>query len=147
MKKHQCALYLLWLGLEMILWWLQKWFRAPIKTYDIGSLSEAKFPHRNCVYIHFAYKSCTRCMQLMYTKCIQNVSHILTNFCIHFVYKTKISLAANFFIQNVYKRLLKCGIHFVCILYTLCVYTAILIYKNITKIMYTIVYKIYTECI
>ena len=108
---------------------------------------DSKFPHRNCVYIHFACKSCTRCMQLMYTKCIQNVSHILTNFCIHFVYKTKISFAANFFIQNVYKRLLKCGIHFVCILYTLCVYTAILIYKNITKIMYTIVYKIYTECI
>ena len=95
---------------------------------------DSKFPHRNCVYIHFAYKSCTRCIQLMYTKCIQNVSHILTNFCIHFEYKTKISLAANFFIQNVYKRLLKCGIHFVCILYTLCVYTAILIYKKSQKL-------------
>ena len=37
--------------------------------------------------IHFVYKNCAGCIQLMYTKCIQNVSHILANFCIHFVAK------------------------------------------------------------
>ena len=58
----------------------------------------------------------------MYTRCIQNVSHISTNFCIHFVYKIKRNMAAKLYIQNVYKRLSKCGIHFVCILYTFCIH-------------------------
>ena len=56
--------------------------------------------------IHFVYKNYTRCIYLMHTKCIQNVYmqnayHILTNFCIHFVYKIKRTMPAKFFIQNV----------------------------------------------
>ena len=40
----------------------------------------------------------------MYTKCIQNnVYHISTNFCIHFVYKIKRTMAPKFCIQNVQK--------------------------------------------
>ena len=35
--------------------------------------------HTETVATHFVYKS-TRCIQLIYTKCIA------TNFCIHFVY-------------------------------------------------------------
>ena len=54
-----------------------------------------------------------RCIQLMYTKCMQNVYHILTNFCIHFVYKIKRTMLAKFCIQNVYKKLSNCSKHFV----------------------------------
>ena len=64
----------------------------------------------------------------MYTKCIQNITHILTNLCIHFVYKIKRTMAAKFCIQNVYKSLSKCGMHFIYILYT-----SILIYKKCTS--------------
>ena len=80
----------------------------------------------------------------MYTKCIQNITHILTNFCMHFVYKTKRTMAAKFCIQNVYKSLSKCGMHFI---YILC--TSILIYKKCTSTNLCIqfVYKIHTECI
>ena len=85
--------------------------------------------------------------ELMYTKCIQsvciqNISHILTNFCIHFVCKMNTKCIQNVCIQNVYhistkfnwhssfyfvykmctKILSKYGIHFVYILYTLCIY-------------------------
>ena len=64
----------------------------------------------------------------MYVKCVQNVSHISTDFCIHFGYKIKETMAAKFCIQNVYKSLLKCGIHFVYILYA-----SVLIYKKCTS--------------
>ena len=37
-------------------------------------------PHRNC--IHFVYKTCTRCIQLMYTKCIPYFDQLLYTFCI-----------------------------------------------------------------
>ena len=50
---------------------------------------------------------------VMCTKCIQNVYHISTNFCVHFVYKIKRIMADKSCIQNLYKSLLKCGIHFV----------------------------------
>ena len=57
----------------------------------------------------------------MYTKCIQNVYQILTNFCIHFVYKIKRTMAAAFCIQNVF-----CGnvgyILYTNILYTFCIH-------------------------
>ena len=49
----------------------------------------------------------------MYTKCMQDVYHILTNFCIHFVYKIKRTMLAKFCIQSVYKKLSKCSKHFV----------------------------------
>ena len=39
----------------------------------------------------------------MNTQCIQNVSHISMNICIHFVYKIKRTVVAKFCIQNVYK--------------------------------------------
>ena len=50
------------------------------------------------------YTFCTS--KLMYTKCIenvciQNVSHISTNFCIHFAYKMYIKYIQNICIQNV----------------------------------------------
>ena len=54
----------------------------------------------------------------MYTIYIQNVSHISTNFCIHYVYNTKRTMIAKFFIQNVCKSLSKCGI----LLYTSCIH-------------------------
>ena len=38
----------------------------------------------------------------MYTKFLENVSHILTNLCISFVYKIKRTVAAKICIQNVY---------------------------------------------
>ena len=49
------------------------------------------------------YTFCTS--KLMYTKCIenvciQNVSHISTNFCIHFAYKMYIKYIQNICIQN-----------------------------------------------
>ena len=52
------------------------------------------------------YTFCMQKLYKMYTKCIQNVYmqnayHILTNFCIHFVYKIKRTMPAKFFIQNV----------------------------------------------
>ena len=74
------------------------------------------------------YTFCMQKLYKMYTKCIQNVCmqnayHILTNFCIHFVYKIKRTMPAKFFIQNVYKSLLKCGIYFhTYILYTFCIH-------------------------
>ena len=86
--------------------------------------------------IHFVYKNCTRCMQLMYTKWMQNVYHISTNLCIHFVYKIKRTMPAKFCIQNLYKSLLKCGIHFVYEHFVYILYTSILMYK-----IHTFIYK------
>ena len=46
--------------------------------------------HREIVYTFCIQKLCrmyTTDVYKMYTKCIQNVSHILANFCIHFVAK------------------------------------------------------------
>ena len=85
-----------------------------------GNSEEAYIQARKAC-IQFVYKNCTRCIQLMYTRYIQNVSHISTNFCIQNVYKIKRTMAVKICIQNVYKRLLKCGIHFVFIVYTFCI--------------------------
>ena len=88
MKKHQCALYLLWLGLEMILWWLQKWFRAPIKTYDIGSLSCCGFQiptQKLCIYtfcMQKLYKMYATDVYKMHTKCIPHFDKLLYTFCV-----------------------------------------------------------------
>ena len=38
----------------------------------------------------------------MYARCLQNVSQISINFCMHFVYKIKRTMAAKICIQNVY---------------------------------------------
>ena len=69
----------------------------------------------------------------MYTKCIQNVDHISTNFCIHFVFKIKRATAARLFTQNVYKNLSICGIHFVYEHFVYILYASILIYKKHTS--------------
>ena len=53
---------------------------------------------------------------------MQDVSHILTNFCLYFVYQIKRIMAAKICIRNVYKKLSKCRIHFVYILYIFCVH-------------------------
>ena len=71
-----------------------------------------------CIYIYFVYKYCTKFIQLMYTKCIQNVSHISKNFCTHFVLKIKRTVAAKFCIQNAHKSLKNVGY----ILYTFCMH-------------------------
>ena len=65
--------------------------------------------HTEIMY-HFVYK------------CIQNLSQILTNFCIHFVYKIKRTMKVKLCIS-----LSKCRIHFVYVLYT-----SILVYEKCT---------------
>ena len=40
----------------------------------------------------------------MYTKCIENVYHILTNFCIHYVCKVRTTMAAKCCIQNAHRN-------------------------------------------
>ena len=62
----------------------------------------------------------------IYTKCIPNLHKLLYTW-IHFVYKIKRTMAAEFSKQNLYKSLLKCGVNFVYILYT-----SILFYKKCT---------------
>ena len=91
-----------------------------------------------CIY--FVYKNCTRSIQLMYIKCIQNV------------YKIKKTTPPKFCIQNVYKSLSKCGIHFVYkhsvqILYTkVCRNMEYILYTNILYIFcIRFVYKTYTK--
>ena len=64
------------------------------------------------------YTFCTS--KLMYTKCIenvciQNVSHISTNFCIHFAYKMYTKYIQNICIYT------KCTPHFDKLLYTKCI--------------------------
>ena len=94
----------------------------------------------------------------MYTICIQNLYHISTNFCLNFVYKTKRTMPANFYRQNVYKSLSKCGINFVYKSLSKCginlVYIFLYINSDLQKvciinIMYTISiqnsYRMYTE--
>ena len=94
----------------------------------------------------------------MYTICIQNLYHISTNFCLNFVYKIKRTMPANFYRQNVYKSLSKCGIHFVYKSLSKCginlVYIFLCINSDLQKvciinIMYTISiqnsYRMYTE--
>ena len=91
-----------------------------------------------CIY--FVYKNCTRSIQLMYIKCIQNV------------YKIKKTTPPKFCIQNVYKSLSKCGIHFVYKHFVQILYTKVC--RNMEYILYTnilyifcirFVYKMYTK--
>ena len=88
---------------------------------------------------------------VMCTKYIQNVYHISTNFCVHFVYKIIRIMADKFCIQNLYKDFSKCGIHFVYKHFVNILYTSILIYKKCwstpQKLCIQFVYKIHTECI
>ena len=91
-----------------------------------------------CIY--FVYKNCTRSIQLMYIKCIQNV------------YKIKKTTPPKFCIQNVYKSLSKCGIHFVYKHFVQILYSKVC--RNMEYILYTnilyifcirFVYKMYTK--
>ena len=91
-----------------------------------------------CIY--FVYKNCTRSIQLMYIKCIQNVN------------KIKKTTPPKFCIQNVYKSLSKCGIHFVYKHFVQILYTKVC--RNMEYILYTnilyifcirFVYKTYTK--
>ena len=73
---------------------------------------------------------------ILYTKylenvCKQNVSHISTNFCINFVYKIQLAQFFWFCIQNVYRSLSKCGIHFA---YISCIHLVQFLY---TKCMHS----------
>ena len=59
----------------------------------------------------------------IYTKYIQNISHILTNFFIYFVYKIKRTTAANFCIQMYWKVCQNVGYTlYTNILYTFCIH-------------------------
>ena len=82
-----------------------------------------------CIY--FVYKNCTRSIQLMYIKCIQNV------------YKIKKTTPPKFCIQNVYKSLSKCGIHFVYKHFVQILYTKVC--RNMEYILYTNI--LYIFCI
>ena len=121
--------------------------------------------HTRKLCIHFVYKIvqdvynwCIQNVYKMYTICIQNLYHISTNFCLNFVYKIKRTMPANFYRQNVYKSLSKCGIHFVYKSLSKCginlVYIFLYINSDLQKvciinIMYTISiqnsYRMYTE--
>ena len=85
-------------------------------------------PHVNCVYI-----LCTKIVQDVCNWCIQNVYHISTSFCIHFVYKIKRTMPAKFCIHFVYKSLSKCGIHFVYKHFVYILHTSVLIYRKCTS--------------
>ena len=92
------------------------------------------------------------------------IYHISTSFCIQFVDKIKRIMPAKFCIQNVYKSLSKCGIHFVYkdflynILYTFCIQNVLLkceihfvyINSNLLKayiINFMYIYNLYTKFI
>ena len=69
--------------------------------------------HTQKLCIHFVYKNCTRCIRLMYTKCIQNVYHIKINskskeLCqLNFVYKmyTQVCRSMRYIVYKVYTKL------------------------------------------
>ena len=61
--------------------------------------------------VHFEYKNCTRCIQLMYTKCIQNVCKMYTTFWQAFMY----------ILYTISKEL--CQLNFVYKMYTDILYT------------------------
>ena len=73
--------------------------------------------------IHFVYKNFTRCIQLMCTKCMQNLSKMYTTFRENFVYilssKSKELCQLNF----IYKMYTKIGWNLLYILYTHILYT------------------------
>ena len=82
----------------------------------------------------------------MYTKYIQNVSHIPTNVFIHFVYKVKRTMAAELCIQNVNKSLSNMGY----ILYTSFIHqfcsTKSVHHKNYIYNLYTkLIQNVYTN--
>ena len=106
--------------------------------------------HTKIVYTFCIQKLSKIYIQLMYIKCIKNVFiHSSTNFCIYFVCKIK-TMAAKNCIQNIYKILSKCRIHF--FIETFCIilyilYTNILIYKNVHHKNYVYNLNLYTKVI
>ena len=127
-------------------------------TKDVGknkflSYQSNKKSHKSC--IHFVCKNCTRCIQQIYTeytKCIENLSHILTKFCIHFILYTKIkrTMAAKLCKQNINKSLLECGMYFAYILYIFCIHqfwsTKSVYHKNHAYILFTkFIQNVYTN--
>ena len=105
------------------------------------------------------YSSCRS--ELMYTKCIQNdciqiVSHISTNVCIHFVYKMYTKCFHRKCVPHFYKFLYTKCIQNVCILNVYHLSTKFLtswhssydfVYKMYTKVCRNVVYILYTFCI
>ena len=84
--------------------------------------------HGNCIYILY-----TKIMQDVYNwfiqnGYIQNVYNISTNFCIHFVYKIKRIMAANFLYKTSTKVSRNWDIF--CIQFVYILHTSILIYKT-----------------
>ena len=93
--------------------------------------SRLSIPHRHCVYKKIV-QDLYNWLYKMYTTFQKTFVYI------HFVYKIKRTILTKFCTQNVYKSLLKCGIHFVYILYTrVCPNVVYILYKNI----------LYTKCI
>ena len=75
----------------------------------------------------------------MYTKCIQNVYHVSTNFCIHFVYNIKRTMVTNF-VYKMYTKVCR-NVEYILhtnILHIFCIHQFDLQKVYIIKIMYTI---------
>ena len=69
----------------------------------------------------------------MCTKCIQNVSNISTNVCIHFAYKIRCHSSSNF----VYKMYTKVCRNVVYILYTFCIHFVYISCIHLVQFLYT----------
>ena len=86
------------------------------------------------LYLHFVYKTCTRCIQLVYTKCMPHFDKLLYTFCIlkskelfqlNFVYKMYTKVCQNvgyilhaFFMHQFWSTKSVHHKHYVYILYT-----------------------------
>ena len=84
----------------------------------------------------------------MYIKCIQNVYHISKNFCIHFLYKIRRTIAAKFCIKCIQKFVEMWDTFCIQTFYIYFVYISSDLQKvYIIKLCMQFVYKIHTECI
>ena len=88
--KFMIASWMLTRSVKYFLWVLQKLKSSAYLDYFntcsvVFSSSAVMSPHGNCAYILYT-KNCTRCIQLMYTKFIQNVYKMYTIFRQTFVY-------------------------------------------------------------
>ena len=87
----------------------------------------------------------------MYTKCrqnvcIQNISHISTNFCMHLVYTISCHSSFNF-VYKMYTKVCrtKCGIHFVYTVYILYTSVVYILYNFCIQNVYTVSVWVFTK--
>ena len=108
---------------------------------ELQLTTEACYPIQIlCIYLHFVYKNCARCTQLMQTKCIQDVYKMYRTFRqtfvdIHCAYK-------------ILKELLQLNLYVGYILYTFCIHqfwsTKSAHHKNYVYNLYTNSNRMYT---